>query len=237
MRLLLIAALVFLFASPAYAQLATPNEAGLRYGHVHLNVSDIEVHKKLWVEHFGGVVVQKGSLTAVRLSGMLVALTERDPTGGSQGTVMDHFGFKVRSLPAFLAKWRAAGLPVTSEFTGAEGFPNAFVMAPDEVRVELQEDQALAVEVAAYHIHFPDTRLRGAAGLVSREPLAGAPPARKHRDDDECPGHEPQLWECAHADGRHPGPVDRSHRVRGRRPRSLLQDARGAQHRIRRPVS
>ena len=154
MRLLLIAALVCLLASPAYAQLATPNEAGLRYGHVHLNVSDIEVHKTLWVEHFGGVVVQKGPLTAVRLPGMLVALTEREPTGGSQGTVMDHFGFKVRSLPAFLAKWRVAGLPVTSEFIGAEGFPNAYVMAPDDVRVELQEDQALPVEVAAYHIHF-----------------------------------------------------------------------------------
>ena len=154
MRLLPIAALVFLLASPAYAQLATPNEAGVRYGHTHLNVSDIEVHKTLWVEHFGGVVVQKGPLTAVRLPGMLVALTEREPTGGSEGTVMDHFGFKVRSLPAFLAKWRADGLPVMSEFTGAEGYPNAYVMAPDDVRVELQEDQALPVEVAAYHIHF-----------------------------------------------------------------------------------
>ena len=154
MRRLLIAALVFLLASPAYAQLAPPNQAGLTYGHVHLNVQDIEVHKKLWVEQFGGVVVQKGRLTAVRLPGMLIALTQRDPTGGSQGTVMDHFGFKVRNLEAVLATWRAAGLPVTSEFTGAEGFPNAYVMAPDDVRVELQEDKTLPVEVAAYHIHF-----------------------------------------------------------------------------------
>ena len=154
MRLLLIAALVFLLASPAYAQLAPPNQAGLTYGHVHLNVQDIEVHKQLWVEQFGGVVVQKGPLTAVRLPGMLIALTQREPTGGSQGTVMDHFGFKVRNLEAALAKWRAAGLPVISEFTGAEGFQNANVMAPDDVRVELQEDKTLPAEVAAYHIHF-----------------------------------------------------------------------------------
>ncbi|MEX0618710.1 MAG: VOC family protein, partial [Pseudohongiellaceae bacterium] len=109
---------------------------------------------QLWVDHFGGEVVQKGSLTAVRVPGMLIALTEREPTGGSQGTVMDHIGFKVRNMEQFLAQWRAAGLPVGREFTGAEGLPNAYVMAPDEVRVEVQEDQMLPVEVSAYHVHF-----------------------------------------------------------------------------------
>ena len=43
-----------LLSAPATAQLAVPNEAGLTYGHVHLNVSDIEFYKRLWVEHFGG---------------------------------------------------------------------------------------------------------------------------------------------------------------------------------------
>lgn len=37
---------------------------------------------------------------------------------------------------------------------GAEGQPNAYVMMPDDVYVELQEDQALALEVVLYHIHF-----------------------------------------------------------------------------------
>ena len=149
-----IACVLVSLASPAHAQLATPNETGLRYGHVHLNVSNIEVHKKLWAEHFGGVLVQKGPLIAVRLPGMLVALSDQAPTGGSRGTVMDHFGFKVRHLATFLAKWRAAGRPVHSEFTGAEGLPNAYVVAPDDILVELQEDQGLPVEVAGYHIHF-----------------------------------------------------------------------------------
>ena len=154
MRLLLTVAALVSLVSPADAQLAVPNEAGLTYGHVHLNVTDTELHKRLWVEHFGGEVVQKGPLTAVRLSNFLVALTEREPTGGSQGSVMDHFGFKVRNMAKFLAKWRAAGYDVDSEFTGAEGLPNAYVTMPDGVRVELQEDQGLHVEVAGYHIHF-----------------------------------------------------------------------------------
>ncbi len=94
MRLLLTGAVALLFALPANAQLAPPNSAGVTFAHVHLNVADVEVRKKLWVEQFGGVVVQKGSLVTVKFPGQLVVFTERAPTGGSQGTVMDHFGFK-----------------------------------------------------------------------------------------------------------------------------------------------
>jgi catechol 2,3-dioxygenase-like lactoylglutathione lyase family enzyme len=151
---LVTAVVALLLASPAHAQLAPPNEAGVTYGHVHLNVRDIEVHKKLWVDHFGGVVVQKGPLTAVKLPGMLIAFRQAAPTGGSAGTVVDHFGFKVRNLAEVLAGWRAAGLSVTREFTGSEGFPNAYLMGPDETRIELQEDKTLAVKASAYHVHF-----------------------------------------------------------------------------------
>lgn len=154
MKLLLTAAALLMLVSPAHAQLAVPNDAGLTYGHVHLNVSDVELHKRLWVEHFGGVVTQKGFLVAVRLPGFLVALSPTDPTGPSRGTVMDHFGFKVRDMGKFLAKWRAAGYEVDSEFTGAEGQLNAYITMPDGARVEMQEDQMLPVEISGYHIHF-----------------------------------------------------------------------------------
>ena len=154
MRSLYVFLLLAVAASQASAQLAVPNEAGLTYGHVHLNVTDMERHKELWVKHFGGTVVQKGNLTAIRMPNMAILLADRAPTGGSQGTVMDHFGFKVRNLAKFLEQWRADGLWVGREFTGAEGQPNAYVMMPDDVYVELQEDQALPLEVVPYHIHF-----------------------------------------------------------------------------------
>jgi catechol 2,3-dioxygenase-like lactoylglutathione lyase family enzyme len=141
-------------ATPAAAQLAPPNAAGITYGHVHISVADVELHKKLWVEHFGGVVVQKGPLTAIKLPNMLIALRPTAPTGPSRGTVMDHFGFKVQNLAEVLQKWRAAGYEVTREFTGAEGFPNAYLTGPDNIYVELQEDRTLPVKVAGYHIHF-----------------------------------------------------------------------------------
>ncbi len=154
MRHLAAALLVVCLAPPAHAQLAPPNAAGMTYGHVHLNVSDVELHKKLWSEQFGGIVVQKGPLVAIKFPGMLIALQHRTPTAGSQGAVLDHFGFKVKDLAAHLARWRAAGYEVQSEFTGAEGFPNAYLLGPDGVRVELQEDRTQAEDVIAYHVHF-----------------------------------------------------------------------------------
>ncbi len=154
MRLLLTGAVALLFATPAQAQLAPPNAGGVTFAHVHLNVTDVDVHEKIWVEQFGGVAVQKGFLRTVKFPNMLVVFTERAPSGGSQGTVMDHFGFKVRNLAEVLASWRAAGLEVQSEFTGAEGYANAYVVAPDGVRFELQEDPQLPMKAAGYHIHF-----------------------------------------------------------------------------------
>jgi catechol 2,3-dioxygenase-like lactoylglutathione lyase family enzyme len=154
MRLFLITVAALSVVSTASAQLAVPNDAGLTFGHVHLNVSNPELHASLWVEHFEGVVTQKGELTAIRFPGFLIAFNEREPTGGSQGSVMNHFGFKVRNLAKFLANWRAAGYSVDREFTGSEGQPNAYVTMPDGVWVELQEDQMLPVEVSGYHVHF-----------------------------------------------------------------------------------
>jgi len=154
MKSLFAAAAALLMAAPVSAQLAAPNAAGITYGHVHLNVKDIEFHKKLWVEHFGGEVVVKGPLTTVKFPNALIALQQREPTGGSQGTVMDHFGFRVRDINEIKTKWRAAGYEVTQEFTGAEGFPNAYLAGPDGLRIELQEDKTQTAKALVNHVHF-----------------------------------------------------------------------------------
>ena len=188
MRFLLTGSLVFLLASPASAQLVGPNAAGVSFGHVHLNVADIEVHKKLWVEHFDGGVVERGRLTSVKFPGLLIVLSEREPTGDSEGSVMDHFGFKVPNLAEVLAAWRTAGFEVRSEFTGAEGFPNAYLLAPDGVKFELQQDITLSVKAEAYHVHFTTSQyvelLDWYVDLFSAVPRARG----KHETTADVPG-------------------------------------------------
>jgi catechol 2,3-dioxygenase-like lactoylglutathione lyase family enzyme len=149
-----ISGLVLLFAATAHAQLSPANAAGVTFGHVHLNVSNVEVHKKLFVEVFGGTFIQKGTLAAVKFPNMLVALRQGPIAGPSQGTVVDHFGFRVRNIAATLQKLRELGYQVQSEFTGAEGFPNAYVLGPDGLRLEMQEDKTLDVQAIPNHVHL-----------------------------------------------------------------------------------
>src|SRR3982074_3308149 len=135
MRLLPVALLCVLLLTPASAQLPPPNRVVITMGHVHLNVRSVEAQQKFWVEQFGATVVRSG----VKLPGMLVLFQPRESTGGTEGTVMDHLGLKVRNLAETLARLRTAGFPILREFTGSEGFPNAYVMSPDEVKLEFQE--------------------------------------------------------------------------------------------------
>jgi catechol 2,3-dioxygenase-like lactoylglutathione lyase family enzyme len=146
-------AFVFSFAT-AQAQLASPNKDGLTYGHVHLNVTNIETHTAIWQEHFNGELIQRGPLTGIKLPNMVILFTERTPTMRSQDTLMDHFGVKVRDIDSFIERWEASGLEMGRVFTGAEGQTNAYVTLPDGVYVELQEDQSLHQEITGYHIHF-----------------------------------------------------------------------------------
>ena len=154
MRPFLIAALALSFARPASAQLASPNDAGVTMGHVHLNVRDVDVHKNLWVEQFGATPLQREGFAGVKIPGMVILFRQQAPAGGTEGTVLDHFGLKVRNLADVLQRWRAAGFQVQREFKGTEGFPNAYVIGPDEIKIELQEDTSLPSKAIAYHLHY-----------------------------------------------------------------------------------
>ena len=138
----------------AVAQLATPDENGLAFGHVHLNVPDIEEHLVIWIEHFDGEVITVGSEVAVKFQNFIVMFEEQTPSLASIDTVMHHVGFKLRDIDKFIAKWQASGYEMGPIFPGAEGYTNAYVTLPGGVEVELQEDQSLHREFTGYHIHY-----------------------------------------------------------------------------------
>ena len=98
--------------------------------------------------------LDRNGLTGVKMPGMLLLFRQQDATGPSEGTVLDHFGLKVRSLEEVLERWRAAGREVQREFTGAAGFPNAYILATDGVRIELQQDVGQPEIAIAHHLHY-----------------------------------------------------------------------------------
>lgn len=136
-------------SAPALAQLSAPNDAGVAMGHVHLTVRDVDVQKAFWTA-LGGVPVTNGRLQLIQFPGMFVMLRKGEPTGGTEGSVINHFGFKVKSLRDIQAKSVAAGAKTAPGSNPAQ----IWVYAPDDLKLEMTEDTSLTVPIASHHIHY-----------------------------------------------------------------------------------
>lgn len=149
MRLLLLSCVIaWLWSNPAHAQLASPGEGGVAMGHVHLVARDVEASRRFFTS-LGGTPVQNGSLQLIQFPGVFVMLRQAEPTAGTVGSVINHFGFNVKDLKGSVAKWQAAGLKV--EVTRAD---QAWLMTPDGARVEILEDAAITQPIRMHHVHF-----------------------------------------------------------------------------------
>jgi catechol 2,3-dioxygenase-like lactoylglutathione lyase family enzyme len=143
------AASLLCLASAAFSQLSPPNAAGISMGHLHLKVRDLDAHRVFWTA-LGGTPVKVGDMHVFKFPDVLVIYDKGEPTGGTDGSVIGHVGFRVKNLQASLEKWRAAGLKT---LPGASAH-QAYVIAPDEIRIEMTEDPSLEVPIANHHIHF-----------------------------------------------------------------------------------
>jgi catechol 2,3-dioxygenase-like lactoylglutathione lyase family enzyme len=158
-------AVVLAVASPAAGQLHAAKEGPVSIGHHHLNVSDVDAHKRFWVDQLGAEVDSLGPLEVLKLPNLIVILRQREPTGSNRPSTVNHIGLQVRDVEAMVAKLKAAGYPIVTQeqIPSAPGdlmpIPGqdtrvAFVLAPDEMNVELFENKSLEVPVANHHIHF-----------------------------------------------------------------------------------
>jgi catechol 2,3-dioxygenase-like lactoylglutathione lyase family enzyme len=171
-RLFRAAAAIFFFAgvaAPARAQLLAASEGPVIYGHHHINATDIAAHKKFWIDGLGGTSVKIGSSPAeiVKFPGVFVFLAARAPSGGTKGTVVDHVGFETPDIRAAVDRLKAAGFPMitrnelpasydVNDDLGQRPGGNivAFVMGPDETKVELIENKSIAYPIVMHHVHF-----------------------------------------------------------------------------------
>lgn len=149
MKASLFVSLALAFTACAHAQLKAPNADGVAMGAVQLTVHNVDANVKFF-ELLGGTPVKNGSLRLMKFPGMYVELQRGNLSGGSAGSVVNHFGFEVRNLKDWLPRWRAAGLkiePITRP-------TQAFLLSPDGARIEILEDPALPEPIAGHHIHF-----------------------------------------------------------------------------------
>jgi catechol 2,3-dioxygenase-like lactoylglutathione lyase family enzyme len=134
-------------------QTAPPNATGISMGHIHLVVPDPAAMQKVWVDVMGGKPSTAGPLTLVKLPNIFVIITGGANAAGREGTdgsVVNHVGFSVKSYAATRAKAEAAGLSVRELTPGQQ----AFVTFPNNVTVEIQEDTSITTETEFSHFHL-----------------------------------------------------------------------------------
>jgi catechol 2,3-dioxygenase-like lactoylglutathione lyase family enzyme len=143
-------AVALLVSAPAYAQLAAPGAAGVAMGHIHLVVRDVAANQQFFTG-LGGTQVQNGTLQLIQFPGVFIMLRQGEPTAGTVGSVINHFGFNVKDLKSSVAKWQAAGIKVD---VTANRTDQAYLMTPDGTRIEILEDAKIAEPIRMHHIHW-----------------------------------------------------------------------------------
>jgi catechol 2,3-dioxygenase-like lactoylglutathione lyase family enzyme len=167
-------ALLALVPAPAAAQLLAAKDGPVVYGHHHLNTTNTGAARKFWIDALGGVLVKFGTndTEIIRFPNALLFMREANkpaPTGGSKGTTVDHIAFSVQNLRQTIDRVKAGGFRVVTSaeapanvkvendigiVTGGPVSGIAYVMAPDDMKVELLEMKAQAAPVASHHVHF-----------------------------------------------------------------------------------
>ena len=146
-------AIAILWVTPALAQLVEPNQVGVRMGHVHLVVKDVDSQKQFWISVMGGTLVKNGALELIQFPGVFVMLRKGEPSAPPAGTIVDHFGFIVKDMPGALARWKAADIKIEP----TENPNEVYLHAPDGIRLEVYGEPALPTPVSMNHIHFYPT--------------------------------------------------------------------------------
>jgi catechol 2,3-dioxygenase-like lactoylglutathione lyase family enzyme len=170
----LISVLSFIVLWPlgaAWAQLSPPNSLGVSMGHLHYNVRDVEANKKFWIA-LGATPVMMGAREVLKFPDVMILLSQAESSGGTEGSVVNHVGFRVPNVNQFMAKMEHAGFKVAPSVITPGKVGNVF--SPEGERIELLEDlsenvrftfdrqqekydtpkQRMTVPIILHHIHF-----------------------------------------------------------------------------------
>jgi catechol 2,3-dioxygenase-like lactoylglutathione lyase family enzyme len=141
-------------ASPAAAQLLPVNDTGMAMGHVLVNVTNADAHKKFWMESFDAKPVKVGTLEGVTIPGLVLLFREQSATGRGEGEIINHLGLKLNKLSDFTARFDKGGWKYDPPRVGREGTVQTYVTGPDTFRMELVEDPKLPAPVVSHHLHY-----------------------------------------------------------------------------------
>jgi catechol 2,3-dioxygenase-like lactoylglutathione lyase family enzyme len=168
------------------AQLTAAREGPVVMGHVGLNSTSTVEHKKFWMA-LGGAPVSPFGREMFQFTNIYVSPGHgSNPTGGTDGTTVNHLGFQTSSLDRVLARMKESGYAPAVPFPPYGKPASAMFVGPDGVKLEVVERAGLPFDIAIDHIHFAApapaamrdwyVKLLGARPAQSGETLAAVLP-------------------------------------------------------------
>ena len=168
---LVVAVLALVAAPRASAQLLAAKDGPIVYGHHHLVVTTVADHKKFWVDTLGGVAITIGTQNReiVKFPNALLFMNPGMPSGGSRGSTVNHIGFSVPSLRPVIDRLKASGYKMVTATeapptvkvqddigltSGGDVSGIAYVIGPDDIKVELVEIRKQTAPIVSHHVHF-----------------------------------------------------------------------------------
>jgi catechol 2,3-dioxygenase-like lactoylglutathione lyase family enzyme len=119
--------------------IATP----VQMHHIHMMVPDPLAAQKWYVANFGATAGKRGQFDTVNVPGTEISLSKADgPMAPTKGRSLDHMGFEVKNIDAFVAKLQAAGIKTDAAVrnsANASGLRIAYITDPWGTEIELTE--------------------------------------------------------------------------------------------------
>jgi catechol 2,3-dioxygenase-like lactoylglutathione lyase family enzyme len=120
--------------------------------HIHLMVSDPLQAQQWYMRNFGAAAGKRAQYDVANVPGTEITLGRTDtPQAPTKGRSLDHIGFEVKNIDAFVAKLQAAGIKTDATIrnsANASGLRIVYVTDPWGTEIEITEGLSATPTVA-----------------------------------------------------------------------------------------
>jgi catechol 2,3-dioxygenase-like lactoylglutathione lyase family enzyme len=120
--------------------------------HIHLFVTDPLEAQKWYIQHFGATPGKRGMYDTANVPGTEITLAKSEAQAPTKGRSVDHMGFEVQDIDAFVAKLQAAGIKTDAAIrnsTNASNLRIVYVTDPWGTEIEITQGLRMPATVAS----------------------------------------------------------------------------------------
>src|SRR5437667_3105168 len=93
-----LAPLSFIFLTCLSAQVLPVSSGPIRMGHLHIVSANPDLQKRFWTDGLGAQYVKTDAYDIYKVPGVLIVVQKGDSRSGTDDSVVNHLGLKVRDV-------------------------------------------------------------------------------------------------------------------------------------------